>query len=73
MLKKKKAVMPFFTLGDFTFEDMPMGFFEGKIGNQKNSVLGGELLKRFDIVLDRSKSKIYLRANAIMDFPVKDV
>ncbi len=73
VLKKKKAIMPFFDLGDFRFEDLPMGFFEGKIGNQKNSILGGELLKRFDIVLDRSKAKIYLRANTLMDLPVKDV
>lgn len=73
VLKKKKAIMPQFEVGGIQFEDLPMGFFEGKIGNQKTSVMGGELLKRFNIIIDEKESKIYLKPNALMNLSLKDV
>jgi hypothetical protein len=73
VLKKKKAIMPSFSLETFDFKDLPMGFFEGNIGNQKTSVVGGELLKRFNIIFDLEHSVIYLKPNGLMGLPFKDV
>ncbi|WP_235298572.1 hypothetical protein [Portibacter marinus] len=58
VLKKKKSVLPLFELEDFQFENLHIGFFEGKIGNQKNSIIGGELLKRFNMIIDRVDRKV---------------
>jgi len=73
VLKKKKAILPKFDLETFDFRDLPMGFFEGKIGNEKKSVLGGEILKRFNIFFDISNAEIYMKPNTLMDLPFKDV
>lgn len=35
-LKTQKAILPLFQLGDMAFRDIPVGFFEGSIGRQKN-------------------------------------
>lgn len=36
------------------------------IGRQKMSVIGGEVLKRFNIVIDAERSFIYVRPNQLM-------
>jgi hypothetical protein len=64
-LKTLKAVLPAFQIGSITFEDIPVGFFSGAIGRQKMSVLGGDVLKRFDLIFDLKDSTLYLRPNAL--------
>lgn len=73
VLKKKKAILPEFKIADYGFTDLPMGFFEGKIGNQKESIIGGELLKRFNIILDLKEKAIYLRPNSLMNSTLEDI
>lgn len=73
VLKKKKAILPEFDLETFDFKALPIGFFEGKIGNERRSVLGGEILKRFNIVFDIENSHIYIKSNSLMDLPFKDL
>lgn len=65
VLKTKKAILPSFEVGGEVFTDLPMAFFEGSIGNQKTSVLGGGLLKRFDVVLDVEGECVYLKRNKL--------
>lgn len=65
VLKTKKAVLPSFEVGGAVFSDLPIAFFEGKIGNQKSSVLGGGLLKQFDVILDVEREHVYLRRNKL--------
>lgn len=65
ILKTKKAILPLFTIGKTVFKDMPIGFFEGAIGRQKMSVIGGNLLKRFDIIIDADRKHIYLKENQL--------
>jgi hypothetical protein len=67
VLKTKKAMLPTFMLGEFEFNDIPISFFEGSIGRQQTSVLGSEILKRFNIILDQEKGFIYLKANGMME------
>lgn len=63
VLKTKQAILPSFTVGGVEFTELPIAFFEGKIGNQKMSVLGGALLKQFDVIFDLKREHLYLRRN----------
>lgn len=63
VLKTKKAVLPVFKIGSLQLEDIPVGFFEGAIGRQSMSVLGGDLLKRFNLIFDAKRENIYLKKN----------
>lgn len=73
ILKTKKATLPAFFLGKSKLSDIPVGFFEGAIGKQKISVIGGDILRRFNIIIDSERSFIYLRANDLMGLPYSDV
>lgn len=61
VIKVKKAVLPTLALGNLQFQDVPTGFFSGAIGRQKMSVMGGDVLKRFNIIFDIKNSSLYLR------------
>lgn len=68
-LKTVNAILPSFELGGIEFSDVPIGFFEGSINRQKMSVLGGEILKRFNVIFDLENSNIYLRPNQLLGMP----
>ena len=72
VIKTKKVKLPFFNLAGSQFQDVPIAFFEGSIGRQKQSVLGGELLKRFNIILDMQQAYIYLKPNNLFHSPFPD-
>jgi hypothetical protein len=57
----KKGVMPGFSLGQLTLSDVPVGFFSGRIGNQDKSVLGGAILKRFNLIFDLRRNTLYIK------------
>lgn len=57
----KKGVMPGFSLGKVTLSDVPVGFFSGRIGNQDKSVLGGAILKRFNLIFDLGRNTLYIK------------
>jgi hypothetical protein len=46
---------------------MPVGFFEGAIGKQKMSVVGGDVLKRFNILIGLDRTEIYLKPNSLFN------
>jgi len=69
ILKTKKALLPAFKLGNIKVKELPIGFFEGAIGRQKMSVMGGNLLKRFNIIIDIEAAHIYLKPNSLMELP----
>lgn len=73
VLKTKKAILSKFTVGDFTLKNIPVGFFDGAIGRQKMSVIGGDILKRFNIIIDAKREFIYLKPNKLMDANFLDV
>lgn len=66
ILKTKKGILPKFSLGEKQFFDVPVGFFEGTIGRQQMSVMGGDMIKRFNIIFDKDSAAIYLKANSLM-------
>ncbi|HEX6430323.1 MAG TPA: hypothetical protein VF008_21675 [Niastella sp.] len=69
VLKVRKAILPGFLLGNTTLSDVPVGFFEGAIGRQKMSIIGGDILKRFNIIIDAPRAFVYLQPNKLKKKP----
>jgi hypothetical protein len=65
VVKTKRAILPSFHVGKQTLTDIPVGFFEGSIGRQKMSIIGADVLKRFNIIIDAQRTFIYLKANRL--------
>ena len=72
VLKTKKALLPSFEMGGHEFADVPVSFFDGSLGRQKISVMGGALLKRFNLFLDLRQGHVYARPNGLMSLPFKE-
>jgi hypothetical protein len=69
VLKTMKVLLPGFRIGNTTLTDVPAAFFSGKIGRQQKSVLGGDMLKRFNWIIDAKREYIYLRPNQLQGSP----
>ncbi|MFL5743223.1 MAG: hypothetical protein ACJ751_01060 [Niastella sp.] len=69
VMKLQKAILPRFILGNTTLTNVPAGFFEGAIGRQKISSIGGDILKRFNIIIDASRTFVYLKPNKLKRSP----
>ena len=65
ILKTKKAILPFLVIGNLKLNNIPVGFFEGALGRQKMSIMGGDILKRFNIIIDAKREFIYLKSNQL--------
>ena len=59
-IKVKKGVMPVFALGQAKLANMPAGFFAGVIGRQKKSVIGCDILWKFNLIFDLANNDLYL-------------
>lgn len=69
----KKVTLPSFSVDEFSLANLPLGFFEGKIGRQRKSIIGGDLLKRFNVYIDLREAYIYLKPNQLYQLPFSDV
>lgn len=67
VIKVQKGLLPTFTLGSVALTDVPVGFFQGKIGRQQMSVLGADVLKRFNMIIDYGNGQMYLKPNQLKD------
>ncbi|MDX2072189.1 MAG: hypothetical protein SFV55_27395 [Haliscomenobacter sp.] len=65
VIRTQKAILPGLTIGTNTLANVPVGFFEGAIGRQKMSILGGDILKLFQVVIDLKNGDIYLKGNKL--------
>jgi hypothetical protein len=72
IVKVKKGLLPSFKLGDIELTEVPVGFFQGKIGEQQMSIIGGDLLKRFNIMIDENRKYIYLNSNELAKITYTD-
>ncbi len=59
----KKGILTVFRIGTLQLTKVPVGFFEGAIGAQKISVIGGDILKRFNWIIDAKRKYIYFKPN----------
>ena len=64
-LETIKVRLPKFKIGETMFEDAPVSFFSGAIRGQKFSVLGGDLLKRFNLIFDFETQSLYMKNNKL--------
>ncbi|SDD12539.1 aspartyl protease family protein [Pedobacter soli] len=69
VLTVKRAVLPALIMGENKLNEVPAGFFKGAIGRQKMSIIGGELLKRFNIVISADRKVVYLKPNGLFNLP----
>ncbi|OIN56072.1 aspartyl protease family protein [Arsenicibacter rosenii] len=61
VIKTQKAILPAFMVGKETLTNVSAGFFKGSLGRQQMSIMGGELLKRFNLIIDAKRAFIYLK------------
>ncbi len=61
VIKTRKGTLPLFKIGNLLFEDLTVGFFDGAIGQQRLSVLGGGLLKKVNFVINADRTFIYIK------------
>jgi hypothetical protein len=66
IVKVKKVLMPELAIGNTKLTNVPAGFFDGAIGAQKISILGGDVLKRFDWTIDAKREFVYVRPSKWM-------
>lgn len=64
-LETIKVRLPRFTVGETVFEDAPVSFFSGTIGRQPFSVLGGDFLKRFNLIFDLDNHDLYMKKSEL--------
>lgn len=67
ILKTKKAMLASFVIGNQKLTDVSVSFFSGTKLQQSMSVLGGDVLKRFNIIFDAKREYIYLKLNNLKD------
>ncbi|MDQ0639856.1 hypothetical protein QF042_003421 [Pedobacter sp. W3I1] len=65
VLKTKKAILPCFSIAKILLKNVPVAFFQGAIGRQKMSIIGGDLLKRFNFIINAERNFIYLKPNRL--------
>jgi hypothetical protein len=70
-VKTKQTVLPLLKIQNKSLINVPAGFFEGSIGRQKMSIIGGDILKRFNMVIDAKREYIYLKANKLANTEYK--
>jgi hypothetical protein len=69
VIRTLKVLLPKFSIGGAALANVPAAFFEGKIGRQQKSVLGGDILKRYNWIIDAKREFIYMRPNHLQSSP----
>lgn len=64
VVKTKKVKVAAIEFAGIPFENVPIEVFEGSIGRQTSSVLGGELIKRLNLVIDTPNHHLYFCPNS---------
>ncbi|WP_291117068.1 aspartyl protease family protein [Empedobacter sp. UBA7248] len=57
----KKSILPDFELANQTFKNVPMSFFDSTIKIQHKNIMGGDLIKRFNLILNPEKDILYVK------------
>jgi len=63
VIKTKKAIVDKFQLCGMEFQDVPISYFDSELEIQNTSVLGGAMLKRFNMIFDLKEMKIHVKPN----------
>ncbi len=60
VIEVKSGELPEFQLGSLALQGAPVGFFEGKIGAQQQSVIGCKILKQFHWFFDLERQVVHV-------------
>jgi hypothetical protein len=60
VVKTKKVILPSLRLGNVEFENVPVEIFDSTLEMQKISIVGGDILKRFNMIIDSANHQLYL-------------
>ena len=61
VILSKKSILPNFELANQTFQNVPMSFFDSTIKIQHKNIMGGDLIKRFNLILNPEKNILYVK------------
>lgn len=61
VILSKKTVLPIFEVAKSTFKNVPMSFFDSTIKIQHKNIMGGDIIKRFNMILKPEKNILYVR------------
>jgi len=61
VILSKKSILPNFELAYQTFKNVPMSFFDSTIKIQHKNIMGGDLIKRFNLILNPEKDILYVK------------
>lgn len=61
VILSKKSILPDFELANQTFKNVPMSFFDSTIKIQHKNIMGGDLIKRFNLILNPEKDILYAK------------
>ncbi|WP_282628073.1 pepsin/retropepsin-like aspartic protease family protein [Empedobacter sedimenti] len=61
VILSKKSILPDFELANKTFRNVPMSFFDSTIKIQHKNIMGGDLIKRFNLILNPEKDILYVK------------
>ncbi len=68
-----KGKVQSFSIGSIKIDEMPVGLSHAKHGIQNHKkisgIIGGALLKKFNVIMDYSRKKMYLEKNSSFDAP----
>lgn len=73
IIKTQKSLLPEFEIGNNSLKEVPVAFFEGALDRQKISVIGGDLLKRFNMFIDLKSLHMHIRTNRNMHNSFSDL
>lgn len=59
----KKAIVPEFYFADEKMKDTPISFFDSTIKIQDTNIIGGDILKRYNIIFSPSMDVVYFKKN----------
>jgi len=71
VVKTIKAILPQFTFGNYSFRDVPVNLENPAEHDPGTGVLGMDLLKRFNMILDYQHNLIWLKPNQLASTPFK--
>ncbi|HCC93571.1 MAG TPA: hypothetical protein DEQ26_04465 [Flavobacteriaceae bacterium] len=61
VILSKKSILPDFELAYQTLKNVPMSFFDSTIKIQHKNIMGGDLIKRFNLILNPEKDILYVK------------
>jgi hypothetical protein len=67
IIKTSRVIVPSMVFGEFELQNVPAEIFPGAMGRQKLSVVGADILKRFNIIFDIGNGQIFMKPNSLFE------